>query len=464
MTFTDQKNGGRTGHVERANKAVIELPVQPSPNDGAVGHLKGAVKARNLLPAASSPKDGKGQSTGAAKAGGVLPDPSPSDETVHLSGADKKAKVALTVSPPSIDQLAELQVRRKFYIGVVNKQTNAAKALVRRALGWRYDIEDAGREKVNARAARIVSAALAGKEQKPEDAEAFGSLAFDLATIAAAISPCTKTRHEIELEMKRVARKLPVFAWAKEVKGLGELGLAVIVAEAGDLSGYPKKGHLWKRLGLAPLDGKAFSTWRMKGGLTAEQWTDAGYSPRRRAEIYAVISEPLFRAQSVVSGSYRAIYDRRREHTAETHPDWTKAHSHMDGLRIMTKYLIRDLWAAWRALHAVPIQAASLVPANLSENRREAKICHPERVGGRVPTGEPNEREAGQVPPEKAGVFVPTAHPNRRREANGRISETAEKKLPTGGGAEAIPVVPEKGQKMVASAPSSATQDQRGEL
>jgi hypothetical protein len=462
LTVSPPKDG--KGRPALADKAKVSVP-DPSPKDDAAGHPDSAAEAVASVPAASSPKDELGHSERAEEAADPMPDPSPNDGAAGRKANATSSEMLPAASSAMIDHLAELQVRRKFYIGVVNRQTNAAKALVRRALGWRYDAEDAGREKLNARAARIVAAALAGKEQKAEDAAAFGALAFDLATIAAAIEPCTTARHEIELEMKRTARKLPVwFAWAKDVKGLGELGLAAIIAEAGDLSGYPKKGHLWKRLGLAPLDGKAFSTWRMKGGLTAEQWTDAGYSPRRRAEIYAVISEPLFRAQSVASGSYRAIYDRRREHTAETHPDWTKAHSHMDGLRIMTKYLIRDLWAAWRALHAVPIQAASLVPANLSENRREAKICHPERVGGRVPTGEPNEREAGQVPPEKAGVFVPTAHPNRRREANGRISETAEKKLPTGGGAEAIPVMPEKGQKTGASAPSSATQDQRGEL
>lgn len=248
----------------------------------------------------------------------------------------------------SIDQLAELQVRRKFYIGVVNKQTNAAKALVRRALGWRYDEEEGDREKVNARAARIVSAALAGRAQKEEDTELFGGFAFDMATVAAALDPCAKARHQIELEMKRVVRKLPVYPWAAGIKGLGELGLAVIIAESGDLSRYPKKGHLWKRLGLAPFEGKAYSTWRREGGLDAEEWTEAGYSPRRRAEIYAVVSEPLFRAQTVAQGPYRAIYDARRLATAVTHSDWTKAHSHMDALRKMTKVLLRDLWQEWR--------------------------------------------------------------------------------------------------------------------
>lgn len=298
--------------------------------------------------------DGAGRAADADEAAMVLPAPSP-----HAA---------------ALDHLAELQARRKFYISVINKQANAAGALARRALGWQANGEESAREKTKARAARIVAAALAGKEQKPEDEDVFGVLAFDLATVGMAIEPCQKARHNVELDMKRAVRKLPIFAWTKSVHGLGELGLAVILAETGDLSAYPKKGHVWKRLGLAPFEGKAYSTWRMKGGLSAEEWTEAGYSPRRRAEIYAVISEPLFRAQSVVQGPYRAVYDRRRAHTAESRPDWTKAHSHMDALRVMTKSLLRDLWREWkggeaevelpsRAIEGLPPRSSNLDPS-----------------------------------------------------------------------------------------------------
>lgn len=325
MTFTDPNTNAAEGRVAGASKDILEVPT-------------------------AAPNDGKGQGHGAEKADERVPDPSPVAE-IGRAGSAAEAVAQLPVSA-LIDQLAELQVRRKFWISTVNKQTNTVKALVRRGLGWRYDEEECDREKVNARAARIVAAALAGKEQKPEDQAVFLALASDLAAVAGAIEPCMAARHQIELEMKRIVRRLPIFAWAKEVKGFGELGLAVIIAEAGDLSKYPKKGHLWKRLGLAPLDGKAMSTWRMKGGLTAEEWTVAGYSPRRRAEVYAVISEPLFRAQSVAAGPYRGAYDRRRELTATTNPDWTKAHSHMDALRVMTKHLLKHLWQAWNGRRA----------------------------------------------------------------------------------------------------------------
>lgn len=355
-----QRSAGLRGAADKAESSM-PAAAPNCMNDGEEGHVALAKEAKVLMPSSPSPDDASGHAICADKAFPPVPAASTHAETGQLVTAMQAIR-SLPVSA-SLDKLAELQVRRKFYISVVNKQTNAVKALARRSLGWRYDEEEDDREKVNARAARIVAAALSGKEQKPEDEAIFVRLADDLAAVTKAISPCQNARHEIELEMKRIVRKLPIFAWAKSVHGLGELGLAVILAEAGDLSGYPKKGHLWKRLGLAPFEGHAYSTWRMKGGLNAEEWTAAGYSPRRRAEIYAVISEPLFRANTVAQGPYRAIYDRRRALTAETHPDWTKAHSHMDGLRVMTKYLLRDLWREWRraddflpdgALHQVP--------------------------------------------------------------------------------------------------------------
>lgn len=339
------------GQKAVADKAVCQVP-RPITNSDEICHPPCAEKADGHPPVSSLPVDEEGHSTPAIMARLRLPDSSPQSGEGRGIEANK-VNMALP-DPAAIEAFAELQVRRKFYIQTINRQVNASRALVRRSLGWYSGDEEGEREKVNKRAARIVSAALNGKEHKPEDDEIMDSMGWDLEVVAGAIEPLANARHQIELDMKRIARKLPVYPWAKEIKGFGELGLAVIVGEAGDLASYPKKGHLWKRLGLAPFDGKAYSTWRMKGGLTKEDWIEAGYSPRRRAEIYAVISEPLFRQQSVCDGPYREIYDKRREKTAEVHPDWTKAHSHMDGLRVMTKRLIRDLWVAWRDFCGVP--------------------------------------------------------------------------------------------------------------
>lgn len=303
------------------------------------------------------------------------------------------------MTPSDLDtlciQLAELQVRRKFYIGLMNKQTNAAGALVRRALGWVSTEEEASRTAINARAARIVDASLSGKPQKAEDEEVAHALAADLGVVCLALAPLEKARHEIELGIARTARRLPVFEWVHGVRGFGEKTLGVLIGETGNLTNYPKPDKLWKRLGLAPHDGKAYSTWRREGGLTAEDWIAARYAPRRRAEVYSCLSEPLFRSQTPVMGPYRLVYDARRARTAETHPDWTKAHSHADALRIMTKRAVSDLWSEWRravvSLHSVQtVPAADLSPQGAPPAEVELN------TEGQLPGATPSADEAGQ--------------------------------------------------------------------
>ena len=376
-----QPPGDGGGQQQLAAKAIGEEP-SPSPTKrSAKGHRRLADKARGEVPDALRPitESRRGRSgTAASAAKVVMPSSAPNDsgeagDSGLADGAIKGKPDSPSVDPDatfvfmsplelSLHQLAELQVRRKFYISAVNKQTNAAKALARRAMGWSPDGED--REKLNGRAAKIVAAALAGKEQKDDDALVYEALQVDLAVVGLAIAPMQTARDDVEKQMKKLAKGLPVYGWAKAVHGFGDLGLAVLIAETGDLAKYPKKGHVWKRLGLGVHNEHAYSTWRRKGGLSADEWSAIGYSPRRRAEVYAVISEPLFRQQSVVAGPYRAIYDRRRERTAETHPDWTKGQSHLDGLRVMTKYLIRDLWVAWRrADNGLPEMAGAAEPA-----------------------------------------------------------------------------------------------------
>lgn len=260
-------------------------------------------------------------------------------------------------------QLAELQVRRKHYIRTANKLTNSIGALVRRELGWSNDAADA--EAIKGQAAKIVSAFMDGKEPGHAVAD---TLAGDLMVTREMLAIAERTRAAIELEMKRLVRKLPAYAFVKSVAGFGELAFAVLVGETGDLANYSKPDKVWKRLGLAPFEGKAYSNWRRQGGLTAEQWKAAGYAPPRRAEMFAVVEDPLFRHQSSRSGPYHAVYLARRAHTAETHPDWTKGHSHGDAKRIMLKRLVSDLWSEWR-------RASLVVP-----NKGPEDMCPPPQL------------------------------------------------------------------------------------
>lgn len=261
-------------------------------------------------------------------------------------------------TPQTVIQLQELQVRRKFYIRVINRAKNSCAALARRYLGFQWDLPQKERDAISERALRAVTAAIAGK---PWDKE-LEPIAADLGTMRAMIAPAQEQRDVIEKEMKVLARTLPGAEFQRTVKGFGELALAVLVGEAGNLSAYPTDDKLRKRLGLAPFDGFAYSSWRKKRGdrsLSEDEWTQAGYKPARLAEIFSCLTEPLFKHQwmgekrSGVEGGkpvgrYGEIYAARRARTATSHPDWTPKHSQMDGLRVMTQKLIADLWVAWR--------------------------------------------------------------------------------------------------------------------
>ena len=170
-------------------------------------------------------------------------------------------------------------------------------------------------------------------------------------------------RLRYEKEMVAMAKRLPIAKWINSVPGLGMLGVATIIAETGDLSKYPNVAKVWKRLGYAPYNGLAGSTWKRpkwrngEPALSAEEWTENPFNSKRYGMLFS-ISDSLLRKQWIgkaktedgkgrADGKYGEVYEKRRAHTAITHPEWTPKHSQMDGLRIMMKEVVKDLWLEW---------------------------------------------------------------------------------------------------------------------
>jgi hypothetical protein len=166
--------------------------------------------------------------------------------------------------------------------------------------------------------------------------------------------------------MEALAESLPVFPWIESIRGAGALGLATIVAEAGDLSNYATPCKLWKRLGFAPFDGHAGSTWKRESwrprALSADEWVENPFSGERYA-LMAQISTWLVNAQwigaaktpngeGVPNGPYGEVYATRRKHTLGSHPDWSDGHRRKDALRFVMKRFLLELWRAWRAAAA----------------------------------------------------------------------------------------------------------------
>lgn len=169
-------------------------------------------------------------------------------------------------------------------------------------------------------------------------------------------------RTRIECHMVACAKRLPIWPRVEATPGLGALSLACLVGETGDLDNYPTHSKLWKRLGLAVIDGQCQQ--RLGGADAIRQ----GYSPGRRSLVWKIGSNML-RLQSAhasnsrrrlpkPAGPFRLGYDARKAY--ELANGLPQAHAHNRAKRYMEKKLVRNIWRAWR--EAGPALAPALAP------------------------------------------------------------------------------------------------------
>mgnify|MGYP005858680255 CR=1 FL=1 len=250
------------------------------------------------------------------------------------------------------DDLMELQVRRRALISDIGDHERRLKGLARRLMGWRFDAPDAERKRINEDAATAVKTMLAGKALDDIElvalADATG-LSDEVSVRRESLSPLLAQRKAVERDMEMLASQTPGADFASATRGFAMRGLAVLIGEAGNLSDYPNPAKLWKRLGLAPYNGRAGSTWRtMKGGLKAEEWSEMGYSPSRLGQIYGVITVPLGNGNR--DGKYRSLYLHEKARFIAEGKSERPMHAHLHAQRVMTKELVLDLWRAWRGM------------------------------------------------------------------------------------------------------------------
>ena len=250
--------------------------------------------------------------------------------------------------------------RRRYAIKVQGKIDRALESFIRiNATDWKFDADEKTRDAANKLVKEMIAAARKGKGE-PAIVEMVQKT--DLGR-----EPFDGMRATAEKAMEKLARDLPVATWINGIRGAGLLGMATIVAEAGDLSNYPNVAKLWKRLGFAPYDGFAGSTWKRDTwrprSLTKDEWIDNPFSGERYALMHQ-IAVWLVNAQWIAAGKtgtgegapngpYGEVYAARRAHTAKTHPDWSKQHGRMDALRVTMKEFLKDLWVEWRRRAAV---------------------------------------------------------------------------------------------------------------
>jgi len=255
-------------------------------------------------------------------------------------------------------------------------------AFLRTVLGWRKDAPEKDRDAAAKIAADLIKNGqreVAGKAFDP-DMPGYAEWRLVITASTSARKPFADVEARAAKEMEKLAKMLPVWEWADGVRGFGARSLAVIIGEAGNLSSYPKKGHLWKRMGLAVLDGVR------QGGLGKaagdQAWVEHGYNPYRRSQMFVI-------GDSLVKGGeyYRQVYlDRKSYERAKAEaagytvapsakiPKARKDEFVSDGMiharaqRYMEKRLLKDLWQAWNAdrwaSKTVPSTAKVFPPAD----------------------------------------------------------------------------------------------------
>lgn len=286
-------------------------------------------------------------------------------------------------------ELQRLQRERAVVMKSRIMQANRLQAVVAGTLGYSAGMTEKDRRRKFTEAAALIKAVAAGTAE-PAFAQVIRCSLVGISGPGGFLD----YQAALECSMTMLARRLPVHAWARGPlrRGFGELNLAIVVGECGDLGGYANPGKLWRRMGCAPwsFGGKTAmgSTWRggKEGKLPAEEWGNYGYSPRRRSIAY-LIGEGLVKQNFLRNGGagdscsdtatglagsaeaggdgagessgetesgaarpgpYRLRYDEAKARAKEAHPDWTPQRCHRHAMLLCTKRLLRDLWLAWR--------------------------------------------------------------------------------------------------------------------
>lgn len=288
-----------------------------------------------LAAQASSAPDGDVGGDGGAHIGSApqwLPSPAvaeESDPTVSVVGFgdDEGAHIAADLqksASPLVVEIEQLWRMRQRWHRAEKSLILQGKAICR---SWTDGDKDA--------ADKLFAAAAKGAAADPH-------VEMALMPFLSAIDRFGTERAAIEKRLRQLARSHPLWLWVAEVKGFGPLNLAAIIGEAGEIGSYRNPSCLWKRMGLAVIDGG-----RQRRVANVDAAAIHGYSPQRRCVAY-LLGDTLIKAGD--GCPYRPVYAARREHTAVSHPDWSKGHSHSDAARYMVKRVLKDLWCRARAI------------------------------------------------------------------------------------------------------------------
>lgn len=246
--------------------------------------------------------------------------------------------VDLRFSDPLIASIREAHRMRRRWMKARNALILQGKAIARSYV-------DGGDKKA---ATDMFNRVAAGK-LKPGDE----GLVLPLMPFLPAIEAFDAQLKTIEKRLEKMAGELPVAAFVKGVRGFGMGSLAAIVGEAGDLSRYPTVAGVWKRMGLAVINGE-----RQRKCVDADKAIIHGYSPDRRAVMWVIADAMAKHQRTRIDKETGAV--KREADLYGKYLEGEKARylgagekpvvAENRAKRHMSKRILRDLTVEWRRI------------------------------------------------------------------------------------------------------------------
>lgn len=278
------------------------------------------------------------------------------------------------VDPEIIADIVDAHRQRQAVIKAKTKLQLQALAVLRSVLTTDADMVDddtrddetafgTKRRKLSPAAAKRVEAAMKLAATDPTSEYHLMVMPYLMAQ-----EPLEKRQSDLEKLMVKAARRLPVYEWVRTIKGLGDVSFATIVGECGDIGSYRNPSCVWKRMGLAVINGNRQGA--PGKGATAEDWIEHGYSGKRRSVSWNARNglilgmgkwRPMFgedvRANPDLTEYQMLFAERARLESVKldkpvTESDKGKesysAHVVARAMRYVEKRMLRELWVNWR--------------------------------------------------------------------------------------------------------------------
>ena len=191
-------------------------------------------------------------------------------------------------------------------------------------------------------------------------------------------------------QMQALIGRHPAWSWLRGVRGVGSVLAARLLSRL-DLSRAPSPASFWAYCGLGtvaaealvcercgarvfvspgtrvaaahtPPDARGRCTGTLRPRGVAEDVRVAQGRPRRGERApYDMEAKTICYLIGVsfvrCGGSYRELYDERKEHLATTHPEWPAKRVHLAAVRATVKRFLADLWVAWHEAERAPATA-----------------------------------------------------------------------------------------------------------